>query len=122
MIYYPLSVLMLAGIREVLIITTPHDQQAFINLLGDGQHWGMYISYAVQPNPEGLAQAFIIGEEFIGNNPVSLVLGDNTSTDTAWTGCLKMPQNRKVAQLYLATMSKTLDVMGWLPLMTRARL
>lgn len=77
MIYYPLSVLMLAGIREVLIITTPHDQQAFINLLGDGQHWGMDISYAVQPNPEGLAQAFIIGEEFIGNNPVSLVLGDN---------------------------------------------
>ena len=77
MIYYPLSILMLAGIREVLIITTPQDQQAFINLLGDGQHWGMDINYAVQPNPEGLAQAFIIGEEFIGNNPVTLVLGDN---------------------------------------------
>lgn len=77
MIYYPLSVLMLAGIREVLIITTPQDQQAFMNLLGDGQHWGMDINYAVQPNPDGLAQAFIIGEEFIGNSRVSLVLGDN---------------------------------------------
>ncbi|MDA3970751.1 MAG: glucose-1-phosphate thymidylyltransferase RfbA, partial [Desulfobulbaceae bacterium] len=77
MIYYPLSVLMLAGIHDILIITTPHDQQAFINLLGDGRQWGMNFSYAVQPNPEGLAQAFIIGEEFIGNNDVSLVLGDN---------------------------------------------
>jgi glucose-1-phosphate thymidylyltransferase len=77
MIYYPLSVLMLAGIHDILIITTPHDQQAFINLLGDGRQWGMNFSYAVQPSPEGLAQAFIIGEEFIGNNDVSLVLGDN---------------------------------------------
>ena len=77
MIYYPLSVLMLAGIREVLIITTPHDKQAFMNLLGDGQHWGMDFRYSVQPNPEGLAQAFIIGEKFIGSSPVSLVLGDN---------------------------------------------
>ncbi len=77
MIYYPLSVLMLAGIRDILIITTPHDQQSFINLLGDGRQWGLNFSYGAQPNPEGLAQAFIIGEEFIGNDTVSLVLGDN---------------------------------------------
>ncbi len=77
MIYYPLSVLMLAGIREVLIITTPEDRSAFERLLDDGRQWGMEISYAVQPNPDGLAQAFIIGEEFIGDDPVCLVLGDN---------------------------------------------
>ena len=77
MIYYPLSVLMLAGITDILIITTPHDQQSFINLLGSGQQWGLNISYKTQPNPDGLAQAFIIGEEFIGNDRVSLILGDN---------------------------------------------
>ncbi len=77
MIYYPLSVLMLAGIHDILIITTPHDQQSFINLLGDGQQWGMNFNYAVQASPDGLAQAFIIGEEFIASNDVSLILGDN---------------------------------------------
>ncbi len=77
MIYYPLSVLMLAGIQDVLIITTPHDQQSFINLLGSGNQWGMNLSYEAQPSPDGLAQAFIIGEKFIGNDHVSLVLGDN---------------------------------------------
>ena len=77
MVYYPLSVLMLAGIREVLVITTPEDRTAFERLLDDGRQWGMEISYAVQPKPEGLAQAFIIGEEFIGGDPVCLVLGDN---------------------------------------------
>lgn len=77
MIYYPLSVLMLAGIKDVLIITTPHDQQSFINLLGSGNQWGMNLSYKAQPSPDGLAQAFIIGEEFIGDDSVSLVLGDN---------------------------------------------
>jgi len=77
MIYYPLSVLMLAGIRDVLIITTPEDQSSFQKLLGNGERFGVNIQYAVQPSPDGLAQAFIIGEQFIGNRNVSLVLGDN---------------------------------------------
>jgi glucose-1-phosphate thymidylyltransferase len=77
LIYYPLATLMLAGIREVLVITTPSDQLAFQRLLGDGKSVGLTLSYAVQERPEGLAQAFIIGEEFIGNDPVALILGDN---------------------------------------------
>ena len=77
MIYYPLSIHLLAGIRDILIISTPQDTPRFQQLLGDGSKWGVNLSYAIQPSPDGLAQAFLIGSEFIGNNHSSLVLGDN---------------------------------------------
>ena len=89
MIYYPLSVLMLAGIRDVLIITTPEDQAGFIRTLGDGSNFGISLTYAIQPNPDGLAQAFIIGEEFIGDDNVCLVLGDNIFWGQGFTPILK---------------------------------
>ncbi|SBR46131.1 glucose-1-phosphate thymidylyltransferase RfbA [Halomonas sp. HL-93] len=94
MIYYPLSVLMLAGIRDVLIITTPHDQASFQGLLGDGSRFGINLNYAVQPNPEGLAQAFIIGETFIGGDNVCLVLGDNIFYGQGFTPKLRQAAAR----------------------------
>src|SRR6187200_2541973 len=77
MIYYPISTLMLAGIRDILVITTPHEADGFVRLLGDGSRFGINLSYAQQPSPDGLAQAFIIGEDHIGSDPAALVLGDN---------------------------------------------
>ncbi|MDN3649301.1 glucose-1-phosphate thymidylyltransferase RfbA [Reinekea marina] len=94
MIYYPLSVLMLAGIREVLIITTPEDQAAFKRLLGDGGNFGVELEYAVQSSPDGLAQAFIIGEKFIGEDDVCLVLGDNIYYGQGFTPKLKEAVNK----------------------------
>ena len=93
MIYYPISVLMLAGIRDILIITTPQDQAQYQNLLGDGSQFGIRLQYAVQPSPDGLAQAFIIGEAFIGNDRVCLVLGDNIFYGQGFT-----PMLRRAAQ------------------------
>ncbi|EPI2896281.1 glucose-1-phosphate thymidylyltransferase RfbA [Neisseria gonorrhoeae] len=89
MIYYPLSVLMLAGIRDILVITAPEDNAAFQRLLGDGSDFGIRLQYAVQPSPDGLAQAFIIGEEFIGNGNVCLILGDNIFYGQSFTQTLK---------------------------------
>ncbi|HDT3696676.1 TPA: glucose-1-phosphate thymidylyltransferase RfbA [Enterobacter roggenkampii] len=94
MIYYPLSVLMLAGVNDVLIITTPEDQPGFIRLLGDGNQFGINIKYAIQPSPDGLAQAFIIGDKFIGNDTVCLVLGDNIFFGQGFTPKLKTAASR----------------------------
>ena len=77
MVYYPISVLMLAGVRDILLITTPHDQEQFVRLLGDGSQWGISLTYAVQPSPDGLAQAFVIGADHVAGGPAALVLGDN---------------------------------------------
>jgi glucose-1-phosphate thymidylyltransferase len=94
MIYYPLSVLMLAGIREVLVINTPHEQALFKALLGDGSQWGMDIQYAVQPNPDGLAQAYLIGRDFVGGKPSCLVLGDNIFYGHGFTEMLRQADAR----------------------------
>jgi glucose-1-phosphate thymidylyltransferase len=95
MVYYPLSTLMLAGIRDVLIITTPEDNEGFKRLLGDGSDYGINLSYAIQPTPDGLAQAFIIGEEFIGNDNVCLVLGDNIYYGQSFSKTLKNAASRE---------------------------
>ena len=95
MIYYPLSVLMLAGINEILIITTPEDQAGFIRLLGDGSRFGIRLSYEVQPSPDGLAQAFLIGEKFIGRDSVALVLGDNIFYGANLSGLIREAVARK---------------------------
>ena len=89
MIYYPLSTLMLAGIRDILIISTPTDTPRFQELLGDGRHFGIHLSYAVQPSPDGLAQAFLIGEEFIGDEACAMILGDNIFYGNGFSGILK---------------------------------
>jgi glucose-1-phosphate thymidylyltransferase len=95
MVYYPLSVLMLAGIREILVITTPEDQAGFQRLLGDGSGWGLKLSYAAQPQPGGLAQAFIIGRDFVGKDSVALVLGDNIFYGQGFTPLLSKAVARK---------------------------
>ncbi|WP_394242574.1 glucose-1-phosphate thymidylyltransferase RfbA [Vibrio astriarenae] len=94
MVYYPISTLMLAGIRDILIITTPEDNESFRRLLGDGSDFGIKLEYAIQPSPDGLAQAFIIGEEFIGNDSVCLVLGDNIFYGQSFSPKLKAAANR----------------------------
>jgi len=95
MIYYPLSVLMLAGIKEILIISTPQDIGKFEELLGNGEHWGLKLKYKIQPSPDGLAQSFILGEEFIGDANVALVLGDNIFYGHGFTPLLKNAANNK---------------------------
>ena len=103
MIYYPLSTLMLAGIQDILVITTPHEQSMFQRLLGDGNRFGANISYAAQPSPDGLAQAFVIGRDFIGSNPVSLVLGDNIFFGQGLSGALSRACNRQTGATVFAT-------------------
>jgi len=95
MIYYPLSTLMLAGIRNILIISTPEDTPRFIQLLGDGSKWGLNLTYAVQPSPDGLAQAFVIGADFVGNSPSTLVLGDNIFFGEQLSNLLKRADKRR---------------------------
>ena len=112
MIYYPLSVLMLAGIRDILVITTPEDQDQYRRLLGSGAQFGIRLQYAVQPRPEGLAQAFLIGEEFIGKDRVCLILGDNIFFGQGFTPVLKKAARRKHGATIFAYQVKNPDQFG----------
>ena len=109
LIYYPLSILMQANIREVLIITTPADEDSFRKVLGDGSNFGIQISYASQPKPEGIAQAFIIGADFIGNDEVALILGDNLFYGSALEQNLIIPMNNKGARIFTYQVANPVD-------------
>src|ERR1700680_3120269 len=102
MIYYPLSTLMLAGIRDILVITAPEDQAQFKRLLGDASRWGIRLSFAVQPKPQGLAQAFLIGKDFIGRDRVALVLGDNIFYGHGWAEMLRRAAERETGAVVFA--------------------
>jgi len=113
MVYYPISVLMLSGIQEILIISTPEDLHGFQRLLGTGEQFGVKFSYTEQPSPEGLAQAFILGEDFIGDDSVCLVLGDNIFYGQGFSSVCKMLLIGKEAQLYLVIELKTRKILEW---------
>lgn len=112
MIYYPLSVLMLAGIRDILIITTPEDNAAFKRLLGDGSDFGIHLQYAIQPSPDGLAQAFLIGEEFIGDDNVCLILGDNIFYGQSFSQVLQQASSQKTGATVFAYQVKDPERFG----------